>query len=128
MRNQSRLSHLEQFKETDLQNLEFIIIDGNNLVYRNHFGYKAQRSSYPGTYGSLLFLADLYALFGDAVDYLLAWDSGRSKERMAIYPDYKSNRDGKMEKRDLDKIVEDCRSCRDLCSDLPPAFLSCGFC
>ena len=84
-----------------------ILFDGNNCAYRSNcttelYTSAGERTSaIKGVLESVKhdidFLTNSYAFYS-LVDVIVIWDGGRSKERKALYPEYKCNRDSNNKK------------------------------
>jgi len=87
-----------------------ILVDGNNMVFAAYHGYGGVDSQWgmPGVAGSVFFLADLVEGVGKDNVYVVVWDSGRSKRRLQLYPEYKAHRDVEDKKAEREKIHKDC--------------------
>ena len=89
--------------ESDMK--KTLLIDANNLLYRAHHvskltNKKGERVS--GAFNSMRMVSNLMKKFRpDRV--VVAWDLGKSKSRLAIYPDYKQQRD--KNRKEEDKIA-----------------------
>ena len=72
-----------------------LVIDGNNLAYRNYSVMKALSDRFgrpTGTaYGFLTSLHTMVRAFKPGA-VIVCWDGGRAKWRLKLYPEYKQNR------------------------------------
>lgn len=86
------------------KNMKHLIVDANNLLYRGHFvsqlmDTKGERVS--GIFNSIRMINGLVRKFKpDTV--AIVWDGGKSRGRLAVYPEYKSQRD--KNRKEQDKI------------------------
>lgn len=74
--------------------VKYLLIDGNNLLCRAHFAARltdGKGRPIAGTFGVMRMTRSLIKQFNPKV-VVIAWDGGKSKERLAVYPDYKANR------------------------------------
>lgn len=84
---------------------KFLVIDGNNLAHRAYHKFK-RMSSKEGVKSSIAFgfphiLHSLINLHKPN-EVLIAFDGGRDKHRLSIWPEYKGKRKDKNQKRDFD--------------------------
>ena len=73
---------------------KWLLVDGNNLIYRAHFASKlTDRKGRPvsGTFGVMKMTRNIITKFNPE-KVIMAWDIGKSKERLELYPEYKANR------------------------------------
>ncbi len=94
-------------------NYKWLFVDGNNLLCRAHFSSnltdKKQRPT-GGTFGVMRMTRNIIKKF-DPEKVVIAWDEGKSEERIRLYPDYKANRinrDPQM-KKDISRQMLECR-------------------
>lgn len=99
---------------------KWLFVDGNNLLCRAHFASnltdKKQRPV-GGTFGVMRMTRNIIKKFNPQ-KVVIAWDEGKSKARIALYPDYKANRinrDPQMRK----DISRQMLACRELFGPLP---------
>lgn len=99
---------------------KWLLIDGQNLLYRAHFSSNlTDRKQRPvsGTFGVMRMTRNIIKKFNpDKV--VIAWDEGKSKQRLKLYPEYKANRinrDPQMRK----DISRQMLACRELFGSLP---------
>lgn len=73
---------------------EVLIVDGNNLLYASACGPPLKAHDGFPSNGIYFFLQSLQSAMIDfnAKRVFVAWDNGRSKERLRLYPQYKANR------------------------------------
>lgn len=98
-----------------------LFIDANNLLcranYVNHLTDRKGRKV-SGTFGVMRMTANLLKQF-EAKNCVVAWDKGKSKQRISIYPDYKAQRDARRKPEDQADIIRQRNDCIDLFSFLP---------
>lgn len=83
--------------------MKHLIIDANNLLYRAHFVSKLtdkKGNRVSGIFNSMRMIGNLMKKFQpDSV--VIVWDKGKSRARLAIFPEYKSQRDKNRKEQDV---------------------------
>jgi len=83
--------------------MKHLIIDANNLLYRAHFVSKLtdeKGNRVSGIFNSIRMVQNLMRKFKpDSV--VVVWDKGKSRARLAIFPEYKSQRDKNRKEQDV---------------------------
>jgi DNA polymerase-1 len=99
---------------------ELVIVDGNNLFYRSYFGFSRSTglNAFQGTFGTIGFLADALSVLGPSTILVCCWDSGPSRRRLALFPQYKDRKKDNP-KIDYEQQAEDFRWARELSGRLP---------
>jgi len=98
-----------------------LLIDANNLLYRAYHvsslkNKKGERVS--GAFNSMRMISNLMKKFRpDSV--VIAWDLGKSKSRLAIYPEYKGQRDKNRKEEDKISIAKNKEILQKIFSYLP---------
>ena len=100
--------------------MKYLLIDGQNLLYRAHFTKKLtdkKGNTVSGIFGVMRMTMNLLKKFSPDV-CIVCWDLGRSKERLKLYPEYKANRDARdpQIKKDISRQAKICQS---IFSNLP---------
>jgi DNA polymerase-1 len=97
-----------------------VIVDGNNLFYRNYFGFSHSTgtNAFQGTFGTIGFLSDAVSILGKDTILVCCWDSGPSSRRLALFPGYKDRKRDALN-MDYEQMAEDLRYARELSSHLP---------
>ena len=85
--------------------MRHLLIDANNLLYRAHFASKltdGKGTRISGAFNSMRMISNLMKKFKpDSV--IVAWDLGKSKRRLQLFPEYKQQRD--KNRKEEDKIA-----------------------
>lgn len=98
-----------------------LIVDMNNLLYRAHFvsaltDKKGRRVS--GIFGVMKMIPVLMRKFNPS-NVVVAWDLGKSKARLRLYPDYKKQRDEKRDPKDVEALQFQRLVCQEIFNQLP---------
>lgn len=91
------------------------------MLYRAHFvsgltDKKGRRTS--GIFGMMKMIPVLLRKFNPD-NVIVAWDEGRSKARLQIYPDYKKQRDEKRKPEDVEALQFQRVVCQEILGNLP---------
>jgi DNA polymerase-1 len=76
-----------------------VIIDGNNLLCRHYFVRRGLRDPQGETVSGILGMMEslnTYASIFGKTQLVVVWDGERDKKRLALYPDYKKQREDSM--------------------------------
>jgi 5'-3' exonuclease len=97
-----------------------LIIDATNLLYRANYvktltDKDGNRTS--GIHGVLMSLRSMIKMFKPE-NVICVWDHGKSLERLAMYPEYKANRD-KRDPKEREEIERQKSICYKLINSLP---------
>jgi len=99
---------------------KWLLIDGNNLLCRAHFASKlTDKKGRPvsGTFGVMKMTRNIIKKFRP-YKVVIAWDIGRSKERIELYSEYKANRINR-DPEMREHIQRQRRDCQRLFDSLP---------
>jgi len=101
--------------------VKYLLIDANNALHRCHYAQgltdsKGRRVS--GVFGIMKMCRSLIRKFNPKY-VIVAWDKGKSQERISVYPEYKAHRDGLRSQEDIDAIVRQKKICQNIFSNLP---------
>jgi DNA polymerase-1 len=101
--------------------MKHLLIDANNLMYRAYFASKLTDSKgnrISGAFNSMRMLSNLMKKFKpDSV--VVAWDLGKSKRRLQLYPEYKQQRDKNRNEEDKINIAKNKEILIELFKHLP---------
>lgn len=101
--------------------MKHLIIDANNLLYRAHFVSKltdGKGTRISGAFNSMRMLSNLMKKFKpDSV--IVAWDLGKSKRRLQLFPEYKQQRDKNRKEEDKIAIAKNKEILMELFNHLP---------
>lgn len=101
--------------------MKHLIIDANNLLYRAHFVSKLtdkKGNRVSGIFNSMRMLGNLMKKFQpDSV--VVVWDKGKSRARLAIFPDYKSQRAKNRKEEDVIDLQKQRELLQKIFSHLP---------
>lgn len=103
-----------------------LIIDGNNMIFRNNvmnelYDKNGNRTSgILGTLNNIHFLlTHMYSVYKEEVSEIyMTFDAGHSKRRLEIYPEYKANRKKDQTDEELQKKKEFIEQANSLCENL----------
>lgn len=99
---------------------KWLLVDGNNLLCRAHFASKlTDKKGRPvsGTFGVMKMTRNIIKKFKPE-KVVMAWDIGKSKERIELYPDYKANRINR-DPEMREHIQRQLKDCQRMFSSLP---------
>jgi len=93
--------------------VKYLMVDGNNLLYRAHFATTLNdKKGRPvsGTMGVMRMTRKLISRFRPQRT-IIAWDEGKSQERLQLYPEYKANRAARdpVMKANIVRQMKDCQ-------------------
>lgn len=101
--------------------MRHLLIDANNLLYRAHFVSKltdGKGTRISGAFNSMRMVSNLMKKFKpDSV--IVAWDLGKSKRRLQLFPEYKQQRDKNRKEEDKIAIAQNKEILIQLFSFLP---------
>ena len=100
---------------------KYLLIDCNNLLYRAHYATDLTDSKgrkVSGAIGVMKMTGVLIRKFKPE-QVIVAWDEGKSQERLALYPEYKSKREEKRKPGDRKAIERQKKICQDLFNLVP---------
>lgn len=101
--------------------MRHLLIDANNLLYRAHFVSKltdGKGTRISGAFNSMRMLSNLMRKFKpDSV--IVAWDLGKSKRRLQMFPEYKQQRDKNRKEEDKIAIAKNKAILIEIFSHLP---------
>ena len=101
--------------------MRHLLIDANNLLYRAHFASKltdGKGTRISGAFNSMRMVSNLMKQFRpDSV--IIAWDLGKSKRRLELFPEYKQQRDANRKEEDKIAIAKNKEILLELFSHLP---------
>lgn len=85
---------------------KYLLVDANNLLCRAHYASgltnkKGEKVS--GTFGTMKMMKNLLEKFQPETT-IVAWDEGKSKQRIAIYPEYKAQREKNRKPQDVEDL------------------------
>lgn len=101
--------------------MKHLIIDGQNMLYRAFFvsaltDRKGRRVS--GIFGVMKMVPVLLRKFNPD-NVIVVWDEGKSKARLALYPEYKKQRDEKRKPEDVEALQFQRVVCQEIFGALP---------
>ena len=101
--------------------MRHLLIDANNLLYRAHFVSKltdGKGTRISGAFNSMRMVSNLMKKFKpDSV--IVAWDLGKSKRRLQLFPEYKQQRDKNRKEEDKIAIAKNKEILIELFNHLP---------
>lgn len=98
-----------------------LIVDANNLMFRAHFSSNLtdrKGNKVSGVFGVMRMMNGLLKKFNPQ-SVIVAWDKGKSQERLAIYPEYKAQRDKNRKPEDVVAIQRQRMILQEIFSYLP---------
>lgn len=101
--------------------VKHLLIDANNIFYRAHFAVKLEDKYGRPTSGIHGTMNMVQAMIRDnnPKNVIIAWDKGKSTERLALYPEYKSGRVGKYTVEDKENMERQMKILRKMFKLLP---------
>jgi len=100
--------------------VKYLLVDGHNLLWRAHFATKlVDRKGRPtsGVNGVMHMSRKLVSKF-EPEKVIIAWDGGRSKQRLKVYPEYKSDRKSR-DPQIVEHVARQAKICQRVFSKLP---------
>lgn len=104
-----------------MNRVRYLIVDANNALHRCHYAQSlTDRKGRPvsGTFGIMKMVRSLTRQFRPRF-VIVAWDQGKSAERLALYPEYKAQREASRSTEDKEAIARQRADCQRIFSTLP---------
>lgn len=101
--------------------MKHLLVDGHNLIYRGYHTSNltdANGMKISGAFAAIKMVMKLIERFTPQ-SVVLAWDGGRCKERIKLYPEYKAQRADNRDPKDVEAIKQNIIMARDMFDTLP---------